>query len=587
MTSISAITAMAEPPQDRHHEGQELSVLPSAIPLDAIAPILPIMPIDTEAAAAASSVPITSPASDAEDPNPLPIRSGSRQATLLVALFSALFIASLNTTIIGTATPTITRELHSAAAYAWIGGAFVLGSAVCTPVWAKLSDIWGRKIVVLCAVAGFFASSIVCALAVDISMLLVGRSLQGVSAAGLTGLVSIIISDMFSMRHRSLYIGLMEIIWAIAGGVGPVLGGVLVQHVSWRWVFWIILPPCAVAFVLLMLALDVYNPRTGLRQGLMAVDWAGSLTMLGFLTMLLLGLNFGGVEFPWSSPTVICMLVFGAVLSVVFVFCEKKLARYPLMPLEIFASRSNLAVLFITLAHDFTLFSVEYYLPFYLQSALTKSPSVSGTLVLPFALVTSVSGLLSGIYIHRTGRYRELFWIGQALMIAGFGGFTQFDAETSIAQLCGLQALTASGMGMLFSPPLLAMQASVPQSQTATATSTVMVTREIAIVLALVSGQVIFQNGMKTSHAHLAAAGLSESLLATFSGGEAAASILLIPDIADPAQRMAVQRAYASSLSNVWIMDACLVAVGFLASAFIVKQKLSEEHVETKTGLHQ
>jgi MFS family permease len=154
-----------------------------------------------------------------------------------------------------------------------------------------------------------------------------------------------------SNRARSLYIGIMELVWVIAGGVGPVLGGVFTERLSWRWNFWINLPISGTTFILLLIYLDVHNPKTPVLDGLKAIDWFGSLSIIGLVLMLLLGLEFGGATVPWNSPRVICLIVFGALMSVAFVYSEKRLAQYPLMPLKLFANRSNAASLLVTLWH--------------------------------------------------------------------------------------------------------------------------------------------------------------------------------------------------------------------------------------------
>jgi MFS family permease len=209
-----------------------------------------------------------------------------------------MFVAALDQTIVVTAIPTITASLHSATGYAWIGGAYLLANAVFGPIWAKLSDIWGRKGVLLAAVALFFASSIICATAVNMRMLIIGRAFQGTAGGGLLQLVFITISDLFSMRERSLYMGLTEIMWAIAGGAGPILGGTFTEKLSWRWCFWINLPISGTTFFLLLLFLDVHNPKTSVKAGMRAVDWAGCVSLLAFALLLLLGLEFGGVTLP-------------------------------------------------------------------------------------------------------------------------------------------------------------------------------------------------------------------------------------------------------------------------------------------------
>ena len=486
-----------------------------------------------------------------------------------------------------TAIPTICRELNSASGYAWIGGAYLLGNAAAAPIWAKLSDIWGRKLILLSAVLGYFLASILCALASSMDMLIAGRALQGVAGGGLSQLVNIVISDSFSMRHRGLYLGLCEIIWALAGGVGPVLGGTFAEELSWRWNFWIVLPVCASAFFLLLFALDVHNPRTSMAAGLKAVDWAGSLSILALLIMFLLGLNFGGVSYPWSSPTVICLLIFGAGMSVFFVLSEKKLAKYPLMPLELFRQRSNIASLAAGFVSDFVLISAEFYFPFYLQSVKLLSPIHAGVLILPLTLTGSVSGLITGILMHRTGRYLELIYAGLALATLGYGLCISWSATSTIAAVAGFQVVAGAGAGLLFTPPLIALQAMVPQKNTATATGTMGLVRSVATVLSVVTGQTIFQNGMDARAAGLTMAGLPKNVTELLRGDQAAANVDIIETIVDDGQRLAVKQAFAGSLRGVWILDTCVVAAGLVASVFIARSTLSSEHVETRTGLEK
>jgi MFS family permease len=145
----------------------------------------------------------------------------------------------------------------------------------------------------------------------------------------------------------------MEVMWAFAGGVGPLLGGAFSQYVTWRWTYWINLPISGFTFVLLFFFLDVHNPQTKMMDGVRAIDWFGCLSVLGLTLMLLLGLDFGGETFAWKSPQVICLIVFGSLCSLLFVYSEKKLAKYPLMPMDIFARFSNIATLLVAFAHGF------------------------------------------------------------------------------------------------------------------------------------------------------------------------------------------------------------------------------------------
>ncbi|KAL2831835.1 major facilitator superfamily domain-containing protein [Aspergillus cavernicola] len=514
-------------------------------------------------------------------------RGNWRIAAILIALALSLFISALDQTIVATATPTIAADLHSGGGYVWIGGAYLLANAASGNIWANLSDIWGRKPILLSAVALFFVSSIVCAKAVDMSMLIVGRSIQGVAGGGLIQLILITISDLFSVRLRSLFLGLLEFIWTIAGALGPVLGGTFTETISWRWIFWINLPVCGTAFVLLILFLDIHNPRTSFLDGIKAVDWFGSFSILAISIMVLLGLDFGGDTFPWDSPKVICLIVFGSLMSIAFIYSEKRLAKYPLMPLHIFKSRSNVACFLVDFTHGFAFLGAEYYLPLYFQSAKEASPFHSGLLILPFILTESFTSLSVGIFIHRTGRYQEVIWLGMTLVTLGTGLFINYSTASTLGKIIGYQIVSGFGCGLLFFPPLLALQSNIPLKDTATATATFGFIRNVAMALSVVLGGVVFQNSMLTRKSHLGDAGLSDTLQEEFTGAEAAANVLAVKEIADPLQRRAVKEGFAWSIRNIWILYTALAAVGLIASAFITKRRLSREHVETKTGLKE
>ncbi|KAL3494089.1 major facilitator superfamily domain-containing protein [Aspergillus germanicus] len=512
-------------------------------------------------------------------------RSKWRIGATLIALSLSLFISALDQTIVATATPTIAADLHSGGGYVWIGGAYLLGNAASGNIWANLSDIWGRKPILLSAVALFFVSSIVCATAIHMPMLIAGRSIQGVAGGGLIQLILITISDLFSVRLRSLFLGLIEFIWTIAGALGPVLGGSFTETISWRWIFWINLPVCGTAFVLLILCLDVHNPKTPFLEGIKAVDWFGSFFILAISIMVLLGLDFGGDTFPWDSPKVICLIVFGALMSIAFIYSEKRLAKYPLMPLDIFKSGSNLACFLVDFTHGFAFLGAEYYLPLYFQSAKEASPFHSGLLIMPFILTESFTSLSVGILIHRTGRYQEVIWIGMAFVTLGTGLFINYDVSTTLGKIIGYQILSGFGCGLLFFPPLIALQSNIPPKETASATATFGFVRNVAMALSVVLGGVVFQNSMIMRRSQLRDAGLSETLQEEFTGAEAAANVLTVKDVPDEFQRQVIKEAFAWSIRNIWILYTALAACGLIASFFITKRQLSKEHVETKTGL--
>ena len=463
----------------------------------------------------------------------------------------------------------------------------MLANAAAGPIWVKGSDIWGRKPALLGAVIVFAVASTIAALSTSMKMLIAARALQGTAGGGLMQMVTITISDLFSLRSRALHLGLLGGIWAVAGSSGPLIGGVLTQMVSWRWCFWIDLPVCGITIVLLLLFLDVHNPRTKLGEGLMAIDWFGVLSILAVTLLLLLGLDFGGTTFPWDSPRVICLIVFGTLTIGFFVFCEKRLAKYPLMPLSVFMDRSNNAVILVGVANSMVSISAEYYLPLYFQSVKQASPLRSGILILPMVITEATMDIVVGILVHRRGRYREITWVGATLMTLGTGLYINLQTETSVASIIGFEIVGGIGIALLFQTPVIAMQNNVSQADTAAATATLSFSRNLAASLSIVLGGVVFQNSMAARHTSFAAAGLGASVLEALSGDQAAANVHIVKSIQDAVQRRVVQDAFASSIRNMFIMYTCVAAVAMLASAFIKQRHLSTEHTETQTGIPQ
>ncbi|EGP85402.1 unnamed protein product [Zymoseptoria tritici ST99CH_1A5] len=514
-------------------------------------------------------------------------RTKFRKAAIITALYLALSIAALDHTILATAIPTITSQLRSASGYFWIGSAYLLAVSASGPIWAKFSDIFGRKPAILGAVTLFGGASIIAALSTSVNMLISARALQGTAAGGLFQMVNIVISDIFSMRQRTFYLGFANVVWGLAGGTGPLIGGAFTQYVSWRWCFWINLPICACSLVLLTIFLDVHNPRTPILSGLAAFDWLGTLSIISIVVMLLLGLNFGGVFFPWNSATVLCLITFGVVMIGVFIVTEKRWAQYPLIPFAIFRNRGTVAAFMVTFFHGMVFIAVSYYLPLYFQSVKQASPLRSGVLILPNVVPEACMGVVNGVIMLKTGHYREIIWVGLALLTLGTGLYVQFTPDTPIAVIVGMLIIGGVGSGCLFEAPLVAVQAMTSQDDTATATAAFGFTRNLATAMSLVLGGVVFQNGMKKRAGDLVRAGLSNDLVEAFSAGKAAANVDLIGGITDPMQRAAVEDAFAWSLHNMWIMYCVVAGVGFLASLFIQHNHLSTEHTETKTGLKE
>ncbi|RFU33813.1 hypothetical protein B7463_g2577, partial [Scytalidium lignicola] len=514
---------------------------------------------------------------------PEALRSNFQTVIIMLSLCAAVFLAALDTTIITTALPVISEHFHSSAGYTWIGSAYLLASAASTPSWGKISDIWGRKPIVIFAAAVFFIGSTLAATSVSIGMLIAARTVQGIGGGGLIVLVNICISDLFSMRNRSKYYGIVGMVWAFASAIGPILGGLFTQKVSWRWCFYINLPITGTVIIALVLFLHLHNPKTPVWDGLKAVDWLGTLTIVGGTLMLLLGLEFGGVFDPWGSARVVCLIVFGIVTTGIFIIIEWKVARYPVMPLALFSGLSNVACMGVCFCHGFVFIAGSYYLPLYFQGVLGATPILSGVYQLTFALSLSIVAAVTGAFIKKTGKYLPPIWFGLTFMTLGFGLFIDLQPTANWAKIIIFQIIAGIGVGPNFQSPLIALQSMVPTRDIATATATFGFMRALATSISVVIGGVVFQNEMQKRYGSLAAA-LGPGTASALTGGAAGSSIGIVNAL-PPAQRTIARKALFESLRTMWIVFVAFGALGLFTSFFIVKNKLSKEHQLTKTGL--
>lgn len=533
--------------------------------------------------------PDAQPASGASAPeaskDPEAKRTTLETFVIMLCLCASVFLAALDTTIITTALPTISEYFQSSAGYTWIGSAYLLANAASTPIWGKLSDIWGRKPILLCAAGVFLLGSGLAGGSSSIAMLIAARAIQGVGGGGLIILSNICISDLFSMRSRGKYFGvcgpsfysehprepnmlflqMIGGVWAFAGGVGPILGGVFTQKVSWRWCFYVNLPITGSAIIGIFFFLHLDNPRTPVWAGLKAVDIIGSLTIICGTLMLLLGLEFGGVTYPWNSATVICLIVFGIFTGFLFVLNEWKLAKYPVMPLRLFKNRSNIACLGVCFCHGFVFIAGSYYLPLYYQAVLGATPLLSGVYLLPFALTLAFVSAGTGIFIKKTGKYLPPIWFGLVFMTIGFGLFIDLGINANWAKIIIFQIVAGIGVGPNFQSPLIALQSTVHPRDIATATATFGFTRNLSTAISVVIGGVVFQNQMVKKTAQLVA-GLGPQLANDLSGGSAGANVGLVQSL-PPVEQAIAKEAFYESLRTMWIMVCPIFMLHYLIKA--------------------
>ncbi|KAI0198302.1 multidrug resistance protein fnx1 [Astrocystis sublimbata] len=511
-------------------------------------------------------------------------RSGLEMAIIMVALCSALFLAALDATIVTTALPTIVGEFDAPSGYTWVGAGYTLASSATVPSWGKVSDIWGRKPVLLVAVGIFWIGSLIAALSKNIGQLIAARAIQGGGGGGIVVLINIVVGDLVSTRQRGQYYGIFGGIWALASAIGPILGGVFTSKVSWRWCFWINLPISGVGFAILVLVLKLHNPRTSVREGLAAIDWLGSVLIIGATLMLLFGLEFGGVTHPWKSTIVIALIVFSIVVFAIAIVVEKYYAKYPVIPLRLFKSSNNCAAFAVCFVHGFVFIAGSYYLPLYFQAVVGSSSLLSGAYLLAYALPLSFVSAFTGIWMKKTGQYLPAIIFGMAFLTLGFGLFIDLGSPVNFAKLVVYQIIAGIGVGPNFQSPLIALHSGLHPKDIAAGTSTFQFIRQLATSISIVIGGVVFQNGMQKQYPSLLA-NLGPELANRLSGGSAGANVGLVAGLQGEQGRFA-RGAYWNSLREMFIVFTAISAVGLLISPLVGTRKLSETHTEYKTGLH-
>lgn len=488
---------------------------------------------------------------------------GVNLRAVMGALMLTMTLASLDQTIVGVALPRIVSEFHGLNHLSWVVTAYLLASTASTPIWGKISDLYGRKKILQTAIGIFLLGSVLAGISQSMLWLIITRGIQGLGGGGLMVLVMAVIADVVSPRDRGKYTGMFGAVFAVSSIAGPLLGGFFVDNLSWRWIFYINIPLGIISMIVIGAVLHV-PPRHVDHK----IDYLGATLLIAGVALLLLVAEWGGNQYAWASVQIISMSVASVMLILLFVWLELRVSE-PIVPMGLFKNKVFSMTSLIGFIVGLALFGAMIYLPMYLQVVQRNSPTEAGLKMIPMMAGMLSASIVSGRLISRYGRYKLFPIVGMALATFSMDLFSTLKVDTSIFRMSLFMVVLGLGIGNVMQVLILAVQNAVNPKDVGVATSGSTFFRSIGGTFGLAIFGGVFTSSLS---AHL--------FKALPSGGNNPATISKLTDsmtnIASlpKSTRAIALSAFTDSLDHVFLIAMPIMAFGFFLSLFLKEIKL-------------